>query len=93
MARRNGPYQADFPRGSRVRIVDRATLQKFMSEWKFHHPFAAEQLTFGGRVATVRDLGYYHGGDELYWLDEAPGTWHEACLEPVGDLVNGGVDS
>lgn len=28
-----------------------------------------------------REIGYYHGGDELYWLKGVPGVWHERCLK------------
>jgi hypothetical protein len=32
----------------------------------------------------VKDVGFYHGGDELYQVAGIPGTWHEECLEAVG---------
>jgi hypothetical protein len=34
--------------------------------WNFHLDKSADR--------------YYHGGDELYWLKEVPGVWHEQCL-------------
>jgi hypothetical protein len=37
-------------------------------------------LTHAGAIAEVEKLGYYHGGDELYWLKGVPGVWHEQCL-------------
>ena len=81
MGRRNGPYNADFPAGTRVRVVPREKLVRFMATWMYHHTLEWEQLDFAGQVATVKSVGYYHGGDELYWLKEVPGTWHEVCLE------------
>jgi len=74
-------YNADFPVGTKVRIRERPALEKFMREWKYHHPLQSEQLAFAGSAATVKDVSYYHGGDTLYQFDEIPGTWHEACLE------------
>jgi hypothetical protein len=32
-------------------------------------------------MTRIKSVGYYHGGDELYWLEEIPGTWHEENLE------------
>ncbi len=88
MGRRNGPYNADFPAGTRVRVVSPEALASFMASWMYHHPLEPEQLPFAGRIATVKSVGYYHGGDELYWLEELPGTWHEVCLEPAdGDAA------
>ena len=85
MGRLKGPYTAEFPPGSRVRIVDRPALEKFMREWRLHNPLQDEQLAFGGREAVVREVGYYHGGDELYQLEGIPGVWHEACLQGPRD--------
>ena len=85
MGSRNGPYSAAFPRGTRVRVAARAKLEEFMASWKLHNPLRPEQLSFAGQLATVRDVGYYHGGDELYSLEGVPGSWHEACLEPAGE--------
>ena len=79
------PYQAQFPVGSRVRIARLEHLEEFMRTWRYHHPLATNQLRFAGQVVTVRELAYYHGGDVLYELDGAPGTWHEACLSGVED--------
>jgi len=87
MGRGNGPYEADFPVGSTVRIASRDALERFQSEWKRHNPLQSEQLNFAGRVATVRDVGYYHGGDELYALADVPGLWHEVCLSAIGPAV------
>ena len=56
----NGPYTADFPQGSRVRIADRSTLEKFRSTWKLHNPLRSEQLEFAGQSSIVKSVGYYH---------------------------------
>jgi hypothetical protein len=74
------PYQERFPKGSAVRIADRRVLDDFVREWRFHHPLSAGQLEFADRVAVVKSVGFYHGGDVLYELDGVPGTWHERCL-------------
>ena len=76
----DSPYQERFSKGSRVRIATRADLERFRVEWTLHNPLADEQLGHAGSVAVVRDVGFYHGGDVLYWLEGIPGTWHEACL-------------
>jgi len=85
MDARNRPYHADFPAGTRVQIAQRSALEKFLREWKFHHPLDREQLRFAGQLATVKDVSYYHGGDVLYSLIELPGIWHPACLQPAAN--------
>ena len=85
MGTTNGPYQADFPVGTRVRIGDQAELEQFLRECKYHNPLQAEQLAFAYHPATIVSVGYYHGGDELYQLDGIPGIWHERCLHPMDD--------
>lgn len=29
----------------------------------------------------VEEVGFYHGGDELYKLSQVPGVWHQQCLK------------
>ena len=82
MGSRNGPYKADFPRGTRVRIRSRGFLEDFQRTWKLHDPLKDFQLDYAGQVATVKCLGYYFGGDELYALQGIEGIWHERCLQP-----------
>lgn len=84
MGRVAGPYEAEFPIGTIVRVADRESLERFQREWRFHHPLGDEQLEFAGCVALVLDVGYYHGGGELYSLEGIPGTWHEVCLAAEG---------
>jgi hypothetical protein len=42
-----------------------------------------EQLRFADKIAKVKSVGFYHGGDELYELKGVPGMWHEQCLRAV----------
>jgi hypothetical protein len=74
-------YQEKFPIGTIVRIAPLARLQEFKRDWKYHHPLQGEQLQFAGTTDRVRTVGFYHGGDIIYQLESAPGTWHEAVLE------------
>jgi hypothetical protein len=78
------PYVEQFPSGTRVRIADRAQLERLRAEWHYHHPLAPEQLAYADREALVRQVSFYHGGDVLYTLDGIPGIWHEGCLVRVG---------
>jgi hypothetical protein len=80
MGKTKGPYNADFPVGSRVRIASREDLEEFSKTWKYHHPLMPEQLQYHDRVAKVDKASAYHGGDELYELENIPGIWHEQCL-------------
>jgi hypothetical protein len=84
MGRRKGPYNAEFRPGSKVRVVERLLLERFRRDWRRHNPLHDEQLDCAGRVATVREVCFYHGGDELYFLEGLPGVWHETCLEVAG---------
>lgn len=79
------PYEALYPAGTKVRIADRSALEAFAKGWKFHNPLTPEQMPFAARVATVKSVGYYHGGDVLYVLQDVPGVWHETCLAAERD--------
>jgi hypothetical protein len=81
MGRIKGPYKAEFPVGSLVRIAGRDALEHFMRTWKFHNKLQPEQLDYGGKAGKIRSVGFYHGGDELYQIEGVPGIWHEQCLE------------
>lgn len=83
MGNKNGPYQADYPAGTMVRIAARTELIRFQSSWKFHNPLQSEQIEYAGQMAKVASVGFYHGGDELYVLEGIPGIWHECCLSAV----------
>ena len=79
-------YKEAFPVGSRVRVVSRPALEGFSRNWKFHHPLEPVQMNYAGTAATVMKVGFYHGGDSLYVLENLPGIWHEQCLESVLEL-------
>jgi hypothetical protein len=74
------PYNEQFPVGTRVQIAPQERLDEFKRSWRYHHPLTLEQLSFAGRPAVVRNVGFYHGGDVLYELEGIPGLWHEQCL-------------
>lgn len=76
------PYKGAFPAGTNVRIADRAFLEEFKTSWKYHHKLQPEQLGYADSVATVKALGFYHGGDPVYTLEYIPGQWLEQCLRP-----------
>jgi hypothetical protein len=75
-------YQEKYPVGTTVTIASTERLLKFKSEWKFHHPLQEAQLLFAGTTDKVRTVGFYHGGDVVYNLEKATGTWHEEVLDP-----------
>jgi hypothetical protein len=76
----NVPYHERFPAGTKTRIADRAILEEFMANWKYHNKLQPEQLEYGGRVTTVAGVGFYHGGDAVYKLDGIPDSWLDQCL-------------
>lgn len=73
-------YDEDFPVGSKVRIVDAASLREFQRTWKHHHKLDPSQLANADDVAEVEGVSFYHGGDVLYKLKGVGGIWHEPCL-------------
>jgi hypothetical protein len=81
MAAESKPYHERFPVGSSVRIKSLKELENFKRDWKLHHPLSVEQVAYGGRTDSVLRVSFYHGGDVLYELQNAPGTWHEQLLE------------
>lgn len=80
MGKTKGLYKEEYPVGTLVRIINREHLDKFNKTWKFHNPLKPEQLNYAGYVSKVKEVSFYHGGDELYTLEEVPGIWHEDCL-------------
>ena len=52
------PYQEQFPVGTTVRISERAELERFRREWQLHHKLEAKQLSWAGRMARVRNVGF-----------------------------------
>jgi hypothetical protein len=74
-------YEATFPVGSKVRIISRPALDEFARTWRYHDKLQPDQMGYAGTVATVKEVGFYHGGDQLYLLQDVPGIWNEPCLE------------
>jgi hypothetical protein len=71
---------AEFEVGAEVRLANRAFLEKFMEEGQYHNELEPEQLAYAGKVAKVKAIEFFHGGDEIYTLEGIPGVWHEECL-------------
>jgi hypothetical protein len=74
------PYKEAFPVGTGVRIADRPFLDEFKATWAYHHKLRPEQLAYADMRTTVAEVGFYHGGDPVYTLKDAPGLWLEQCL-------------
>jgi hypothetical protein len=74
-------YQEQFPKDSIVRVRDRAALESFKKEWRFHNPLSDAQLDYAAKEGRVAAVSYYHGGDVLYTIEAMPGLWHEQCIE------------
>jgi hypothetical protein len=80
LGKTQGLNKAEFEVGAEVRIADRAFLEAFLEAGQYHNELEPEQLEFAGRVAKVKSVEFFHGGDEIYTLEEVPGVWHEECL-------------
>lgn len=93
MGKTKGPYQEEFPEGSTVQIADRAFPEDFLKKWKLHHELDPQQLIYANKIAKVKSVGFYHGGDELYELNGVPGIWHERCLVAELSAKTGDNDS
>jgi len=83
MGKTKGVNNAEFEVGADVRIADRAFLEEFLEAGQYHNELEPDQLEFAGRVAKVKAVNFFHGGDEIYTLDGIPGVWHEECLSPA----------
>ena len=83
MGKTKGVNNAEFAVGTEVRIADRAFLEKFMEAGQYHNELEPEQLEYSGRTAQVKDVSFFHGGDEIYTLQGVPGVWHEECLTAI----------
>lgn len=83
MGKTRGVNNAEFEVGTEVRIADRAFLEEFLEAGQYHNELEPEQLDYAGRVAKVKAVNFFHGGDEIYTLDGIPGVWHEECLRPA----------
>jgi len=80
MGKKRGPYREEYPVGTEVRIADRRVLEDFIERWKLHNKLQPEQLDYASKTGTIKSVGFYHGGDELYQVEGIPGVWHECCL-------------
>jgi hypothetical protein len=78
-----GLNNVEFAVGSEVRIADRAFLESFLEAGQYHNELEPEQLDYAGRVTKVKEVTFFHGGDEIYALEGIPGVWHEECLSAV----------
>jgi len=83
LGKTKGLNVAEFEIGTEVRIADRAFLEEFLDEGQYHNELEREQIDYAGRVAKVKAVEFFHGGDEIYTLDGVPGVWHEECLSPA----------
>jgi hypothetical protein len=86
MGKTNGPYKEEFPRDSTVQVADRGFLENFLQTWRFHYELEPQQLNYASKIAKVKSVGFYHGGDELYELRGVPGMWHEQSLSAVEQI-------
>jgi len=57
--------------------------QSFLEAGQYHNELEEEQLAYAGRAAKVKDVSFFHAGDEIYTLEGIPGVWHEECLTAV----------
>lgn len=80
MGKTKGVNNAEFEVGTDIRIADRAFLEEFLEAGQYHNELEPDQLEFAGRVAKVKAVNFFHGGDEIYTLEGIPGVWHEECL-------------
>jgi hypothetical protein len=80
MGKTRGPYKEEFPVGSLVKIAERDALEDFVQNWKLHNKLQPEQQDHAGKIGKIKSVGFYHGGYELYQIEDIPGIWHEQCL-------------
>jgi len=74
-------YNARFQVGARVRVADEAVLRLFLRPgWALHHPLDPGLMHLAGTAQVIQSVSFYHGGDALYRLLNADGTWHEGAL-------------
>jgi hypothetical protein len=83
LGRTKGLNKAEFEVGCEVRIADRAFLESFLEAGQYHNELEPEQVEYAGQVAKVKNIEFFHGGDEIYTLEGIPGVWHEECLGPA----------
>ena len=69
MGKTKGLNKVEFEVGTDVRIADRAFLEEFLEAGQYHNELEPEQLEYAGRVAKVKEVSFFHGGDEIYTLE------------------------
>lgn len=74
-------YHSAFEPGDIIRVKNETYLLNFQKTWKYHHNISDEQIKYANRKDKVKKVYYYHGGDPLYELVNAPGVWHEQLIE------------
>jgi hypothetical protein len=74
-------FTARFSVGSRVRVGDRKRLAGILAEWPYDNRLTVEQLEYAGRKAVVASVTVRPGGHVFYGLDDAPGLWHDVCID------------
>ena len=80
MGKTKGLNNAEFEVGAEVRVAGRAFLEKFLEDGQYHNELEPEQLGYADRVAKVKAVDFFHGGDEIYTLEGIPGVLHEECF-------------
>lgn len=83
MGKTKGLNTPEFEVGSEVRVADRVFLENFLEAGQYHNELEPEQLGYASRVAKVKAVDFFHGGDEIYTLEGLPGVWHGECLTAV----------
>lgn len=53
MGKTKRPYKAEFPKGSKVKIADRAFLEDFRKTWKFHNKLEPIQSNYANFTIKV----------------------------------------
>ena len=43
-------------------------------------------MEWAGMIAIVKEVSFYHGGDQLYVLEGVPDIWNEPCLESANEV-------
>ena len=75
------PYNAKFQVGAKVRVAEASVLRQFLRpHWALHHPLDPDLMCLPGSSQVIESVGFYHGGDPVYRLRNADGSWHESAL-------------
>jgi len=74
-------YHPIFKKGDKIKINDKDYLLNFQRTWKYHHNITDDQIKYAERLAAVKDVYIYHGGEVMYALKSIPGIWLEQLIE------------